>query len=199
MKFIKKVAPFLFFAFVVTNLSAQKIKIVEGDLSSLKGETGINVEYVYDGMSVGKFATEKEYVDTKVSDYNAKKPGKGDAWAKAWVADRTTRFQSSFKELFEEYSGMSIRPASKYTLIFKTTSTEPGYNIYISRKNAEISGEAWLVLTSDKTKKLAVITVYRSPGRTFGGDDYDSGLRISESYACAGKHLGKFMKKAISK
>jgi len=197
MKLIKKITSILFLAFVVTNLSAQRFKIVEGDLSFLRGETSINVEYAYDGMSVGKFATEKEYVDSKISDYNSKKPGKGDAWAKAWVADRTTRFQPSFKELFEQYSGLSVRPTSKYTLIFKTTSTEPGYNIYISRKNAEISGEAWLVLTSDKTKKLAVITVYRSPGRTFGGEDYDSGLRISEAYACAGKKLGKFMKKSI--
>jgi len=197
MKLIKKITSILFLAFVVTNLSAQRFKIVEGDLSFLRGETSINVEYAYDGMSVGKFATEKEYVDSKISDYNSKKPGKGDAWAKAWVADRTTRFQPSFKELFEQYSGLSVRQTSKYTLIFKTTSTEPGYNIYISRKNAEISGEAWLVLTSDKTKKLAVITVYRSPGRTFGGEDYDSGLRISEAYACAGKKLGKFMKKSI--
>ena len=148
-------------------------------------------------MSVGKFATEKEYVDSKISDYNTKKPGKGDSWAKAWTADRTIRFQPSFKELFEQYSSFIVKPTSKYTLIFKTTSTEPGYNVYVMRKNAEISGEAWIVLTSDKTKKLAVITVYRSPGRTMGGDDFDTGSRISEAYACAGKKLGKFIKKGI--
>ena len=113
MKLINKFSFVLLFAFLVTNLSAQRFKIVEGNLSFLKGETSINLEYTYDGMSVGKYATEKEYVDSKVSEYNTKKPGKGDSWARSWVADRTMRFQPSVKELFEQYSTLNINPNAK--------------------------------------------------------------------------------------
>ena len=195
MKFIKRVTTLLMFAFLVTNLNAQRIKLTEVDFSSLKDESSINVEFTYDGMYVGKFSNEKDYTDKKKDEYNAKESGRGDSWLKSWVSDRTIRFQPKFNELFEEYSKKTVSPKAKYTLIFHTTSTEPGYNIYITRKNAEISGEVTIVETANRSKKLATISVERAPGRTFGGYDYDTGLRIAEAYACAGKKLGKFLGK----
>jgi hypothetical protein len=39
--------------------------------------------------------------------------------------------------------------------------------------------------------------VQNCPGRTFGGNDYDTGTRIQESYAVAGKGLGKFIDKEV--
>jgi hypothetical protein len=174
--------------------SAQKIKTREGDISVLKNETSINVEFLYDGMTVGSFPDEKDYIKKKTDEYNKKTPGSGDTWAKAWVGDRITRFEPKFRELFEEHSKMLVKPNSKYTMIFKTTSTEPGYNIYISRKNAEIDAEVTIVETADRTKIIAVISVTNAKGRTYGGNDYDTGSRLAESYALAGKGLGKFIK-----
>ena len=89
---------------------------------------------------------------------------------------------------------MIIKPDAKYTLIFKTTSTEPGYNIGISRKNAEIDAEAWIVETANKAKKIAIITVTNAPGRMFGGYDFDTRSRIAEAYAVSGKKLGSYIK-----
>lgn len=54
---------------------------------------------------------------------------------------------------------MTVSADAKYTLIFHTTSTEPGYNIYVSKKNAEIDADATIVLTADRSKKVATITV----------------------------------------
>ena len=82
-------------------------------------------------------------------------------------------------------------------MIFKTTFTEPGYNIYVSRKNAEIDGEVWIVETANPSNVIAKISVQNCPGRTFGGNDYDTGNRIEESYAVAGKGLGKFLSKEM--
>jgi hypothetical protein len=150
-------------------------------------------------MGVGKFATEDEYLAKKKEDYNKKEPGRGETWERSWKADRKNRFEPRFKELFTKYSDITIGdfPEEKYTLIFKTTYTEPGYNIYVSRKNAEIDGEAWLVETANPSKVIAKLAVQNCPGRTFGGDDYDTGLRIEESYATAGKGLGKFIDKQL--
>ena len=181
--------------FFSIHTNAQKIKLREGSISVLNGQPSVNVEFIYDGMSVGSFSDEADYIKKKTEDYNKKEPGTGDRFAKAWVGDRKTRLEPKFGELFEEHSKMLIKPKSKYTLIFKTTSTEPGYNIYISRKNAEIDAEVTLVETENRGTVIATIMVYNAPGRTFGGYDYDTGSRLAEAYAAAGKRLGMFIEK----
>lgn len=186
----------LLLAFFTGTAYAQKIKILEGSLDALKGIDKINLEYDYSKMGVGKFATEKEYLEKKKKDYNEKEPGKGDEWASSWVADRKNRFQPQFEELFGKHSGITAGdlPNAKYTLIFKTTYTEPGFNIYVTRKNAEIDGEVIIVETANRNNVIARLSILNNPGRTFGGNDYDTGERIQEAYAMAGKSLGKYVK-----
>ncbi|MEQ1554940.1 MAG: hypothetical protein ABL929_12210, partial [Ferruginibacter sp.] len=176
-----------FCCIISLNSFAQKIKITEGNLDILKSETTINVEFTYDNMAVGKFDKESEYIDKKKGEYNAKEAGRGDRWEKSWVSDRKRNFEPKFIDLFEKTSGMTIKADSKYTLIFHTTTTEPGYNIYVTKKNAEIDATVTIVETANRTKVLAVIDVRNAPGRTFSGDDYASGDRITECYAVAGK------------
>ena len=181
------------------NAMAQKVRVLDGNLDALKGVSKINVQFDYSKMGVGKFATEEEYIEKKKDDYNKKESGKGNDWEKAWKADRKNRFEPQFKELFAKHSDMNIGdfPSEKYTLIFKTTYTEPGFNIYVTRKYAEIDGEAWIVETTNPDNVIAKISVQNCPGRTYGGNDYDTGTRIQESYAVAGKGLGKFLKKEM--
>lgn len=178
---------------------AQKVKVLSGKLNVLKGVERLNLQYDYSKMGVGKFSDEADYVAKKKKDYNEKEAGRGDEWEKAWIADRKNRFEPQFEELFTKYSDITAGdiPEAKYTLIFKTKFTEPGYNIYIQRKNAEIDGEAVIVETANPDKILARISVLNCPGRTVGGNDYDTGTRIQEAYAAAGKGLGKFIKKQL--
>ena len=79
-------------------------------------------------------------------------------------------------------------------MIVKTTFTEPGYNIGVWRGNAEINAEIIIVETADRKKIVAKIKMDKALGRTFGGYDFDTGLRIGEAYADGGKALGKFIK-----
>ena|SRR5438067_10791290 len=173
---------------------AQKVKLKDGDFSPLKSETTVNVEFTYNNMAVGKYKDEADYLERKKADYNKKEDGRGDNWVKSWVEDRKASFEPKFMELFEKYSTLSESKTAKYTIIFNTYFTEPGYNIYISRENAKISGDAVIVETANRSKVIATISVEKAPGRTFGGYDYDTGTRLSESYATAGKALGKFLK-----
>lgn len=175
---------------------AQKIKLVEGDLSVLKGQTAIKTIFSYDDMSVGKFPKEADYIAKKKADYNEKEAGSGDRWEKAWVDDRKERFEPQFRELFSKYAEMStVAEDAPYTLIFKTTKTEPGWNIGVSRSPAYIDGEAWIVKSDSPDKAIAKIIVTKSPGRDVFGYDFETGARLSESYAKAGKELGAFIKK----
>ena len=173
---------------------AQRVKLKEGDASVLKNETSINLQFTYNNMSVGRYKDEAEYVQKKKTDYNNKEAGRGDTWEKAWVNDRRDSFEPKFTDLFTKYSMMSVNKDAKYTIIFNTWFTEPGYNIGITRENAKISGDATIVETAIPGKIIAVISVEKSPGRTFSGYDFDTGSRVSEAYAAAGKALGKFLK-----
>ena len=173
---------------------AQRIKTTSGDENILKGETTINIEFVYDGLSVGKYDKEADYIKAKTDEYNKKEPGRGDSWAKSWVSDRESRFEPRFINEFQDATGMTVKKDAKYTLVFKTTSIEPGYNIVISRKNAEIDAVAWIIETGKPDKKLAEFTINNAPGRIYGGYHYDTGTRIQEAYAVSGKRLGKYLK-----
>lgn len=156
----------------------------------------MNVQYDYSDMSVGKFKKEEEYIKKKKEEYNSKDEGKGEKWEADWIKDRKERFEPNFEELFNKHGGTKIGnfPKAKYTMILKTTFTEPGFNVHVMRKNAMINAEAWIVETANPGNVIAKMSIQKSPGRTFGGYDYDTGVRIQESYAAAGKALGKFMK-----
>ncbi|WP_290791520.1 hypothetical protein [Flavihumibacter sp. UBA7668] len=184
-------------AAITMDASAQRIKLESGAVAVLAGEKEINTEFVYDGMSVGKFKTEAEYLAKKTEEYNKKETGKGDNWAKAWVADRQGRFEPVFNERFGLVSGLAsgTAPAAKYTMIVKTLSTEPGYNIGISRANSNIYLEVRIVETADKSKEIAKIRVEKATGGSWVGYDFDTGQRIGEAYAEAGTALGAYIKK----
>jgi hypothetical protein len=179
---------------------AQKIKLVEGDPKVLKGQTSVNTEFTYDNMSVGKYSNEKDYLDEKKKAYNDKEPGKGDSWVLKWEADRKERFEPKFRELFTKESDMGASDANaKYTLIFKTTKTEPGFNVGIMKQPAFIDGELWIVETQNKDKVLAKLSIAKVPGSQFAGFDYETGARIQECYAKAGKEFGDYLAKQSKK
>ncbi len=188
----------LFFVAISFHGFAQKIRLVEGSDRALKGQNSINFEFAYDGIRVGKYANEKDYIATKKADYNEKEPGKGDKWEKDWFNDRKGRFEPRFIESFA-LAGMSSKQDAQYTLIFNTSFIEPGFNVGVMRRNAYIDGLAVLVATSDKSKVIAKWTIDNAPGRIYGGFDFDTGLRIQECYATAGKRLGILIAKDLGK
>ena len=174
---------------------AQRLKVVEGSLSPLKGERNIATTFTYDNMVVGKEYTEEEYIKRKKEDYDKKEQGRGDKWEKAWVADRKERFEPKFKELFEKHSKLTVADNAKYTLIFHTTRTEPGWNVGVMRVPARIDGEIMIVETSDPGNVIARLTIVNAPGQDAWGYDYDTGLRLQEAYAKSGKEIGKLIVK----
>lgn len=185
-------------------IDAQKIKIESGNLSPLKGEKELNIEFLYDGMAVGKFKNEKEYVAKKKKEYNEKEAGKGDSFEINWTESRQFQYEPKFIELFNKYAsefGMKASKKSssaKYTIIVKTTFTEPGWNVGISRAPAYTNLEISVIETATKSA-VAVVTLTKSPGKDAMGFDYDPSNRIAESYAKGGKEFAQFLEKKISK
>ncbi len=180
-------------------ISAQKW-ITGKDLSYLKGQKELLLQFTYDNMMVGK-NSESDYVKEKVEDYNKKEAGKGDAWAKAWTENRASGFEPKFEELFNKTAGDKLsadrkKTSAKYTLIIHTVMTEPGWNIGISKKPAACNYELLIVETANPSNVLSKGVLNGVPGSQFGGYDYDSSTRIKECYAKAGKTLGGKLAKA---
>ena len=79
-----------------------------------------------------------------------KEAGTGDSWAIKWVEDREARFEPKFEELFNKHledDGVKLGryPEAQYTLILKTTHTEPGFNVGVMRRPAHINVEVSVV------------------------------------------------------
>jgi len=203
-----KIVKFVFAAmlvFGVTAVQAQKIKVTKGDLSFLKGQTSVLLEYDYSNMAVGKFENEADYVNKKVTEYNEKEPGRGDSWKESWEGDRASRFEPKFEELMNKYTSKvgcefdQTNVDAQYTMIVKTVFTEPGFNVGVMRKDAMINVVIQFVEKANPDNVIAEMTIDNVPGRTAMGNDYDTGLRLSEAYAMAGKALGSYLVKKAFK
>jgi len=189
---------FVICTFGLLSSNAQKIRVTDGDLSLLKGQKLINLEFTYNDLKVGKMS-EQDYLDRKVKDYNKKEAGRGERFVESWKGDRETRYEVKFMELLSKYlvrKGTGVDTDvknSEYKMVINTFFIEPGFNIGITRRNAAVSMTIDVYKTSTN-EKVATVTIKNSPGTSMG-NDYDTGERISEAYAKAGKSFAKFLLK----
>ncbi|MDR0385791.1 MAG: hypothetical protein LBH60_06915 [Prevotellaceae bacterium] len=184
------------------SLLSQKITITSGTVDFLKNQKIIQFVFTYEKMIVGKM-TEAEYVEKKVTDYNKKEEERGDRWAKSWVTDRATRFVPKFIELFNKHmekynivAGDNSSEGAEYRIVINTNFTEPGFNVGVVRKNAEIdlSCKVHNIATNEE---VATVEIHNASANNFLGTDFDTGFRIQECYAKAGRELAQFfIKKA---
>lgn len=174
---------------------AQEVDLNKGDLSILKGETTINIEFTFEKTSVGDFGKEADFIKKKTEEYNAKEAGTGDTWAKKWEEDKTTKFGPKFILGFTNLSKMTMSKDAKYTLIFNTKAIEPGYSVGVSKRNAGVDGTVTIVETANRDKKLIVLSVERPGENMFRGAAFDAGSRIADAYYLDGQKAGKFILK----
>jgi hypothetical protein len=174
---------------------AQEVDMTKGDLSILKGETTINIEFTYEKMAVGDFSKEADYIKKKTEELNAKEPGSGDIWAIKWAEDKKQKFEPKFILGFTNLSKMTVSADAKYTLIFNTRFLEPGYSIGVSKRNAGIDGSVTIVETAKREKKLIVLSVEKPGENMFRGAAFDAGSRIADAYYLSGQKIGKFILK----
>jgi hypothetical protein len=195
MRMSKFLLTVIFTLFIAMGAAAQQVDLNRGDLSILKTEKSINVEFTYDKMSVGDDGKEANYIKRRKDEMNAKEAGSGDAWAVKWEEDKKQKFEPKFILGFSNLSKMTVSKESKYTLIFNTRAMEPGYQVGISKRNAGIDGTITIVETANPAKKLIVISVERPAENKWRGAAFDAGSRIADAYYLTGQKVGKFIAK----
>ena len=184
-----------------TATAQKKTHAKKGNYDFLKGEKTLNLEFDYSNMTVGKKKTEEEYIAKKVSDHNEKEAGKGDKWKENWLNARSKRYEPKFETLINKSmtkAGITASQSAdaKYTLVVKTTYTEPGYNIGISKMPARVDFEMVIVETATK-KEVANYVIPKVPGSQMMGYDFDVGSRLAECYAKGGKMIGAYIAKGL--
>jgi curli biogenesis system outer membrane secretion channel CsgG len=189
--------------------SFAQCKLTSGDISVLKGQDEVNLQFDYSKMAVGKFKTEDEYVNNKKSEMNRHKAGSGDDWAEKWKNDKTDKYQPGFERGMNmvlanfNFKARENAVTAKYTLIVHTTFLEIGTSSMVgygfgpaAHKEAYISVSVDLVETADPSKVLATIDMKRENSEYQGGwTDVDTGSRVEGSYMRAGQDLAGFIYK----
>jgi hypothetical protein len=189
----------------VTMLSAQKLKITEGDFDFLKGQNEVNVEFVYDNMKLLKDnLTNDEYVENHAAKLEEDTRGKGKSWEKSWYASRELIYAPKFLELMNRYfhkdQGIYFDQDltdAQYTLIVDTVWVYPGWDAGIMKQPAKVSTVLRFVETANKGQILAEVSSKHAPGNQWGSS-FDNEDRIGEGYAKTGKSFAKLiLKKAF--
>ncbi|MCK5775270.1 MAG: hypothetical protein KAH25_03800 [Bacteroidales bacterium] len=181
---------------ILSATNAQKIKVVSGDMKFMKDLAEISVLFEFpDDMKYGKM-TQGAYVEQEKEKREAKKEGDGEAWEERFISDRED-FKSKFMYSMEKYAGDLYVAEDdedfKYTMIVKTTFTEPGYFVGFRSKGSAIDLEITYVETENMENVLAVMSVKKAPGAAAP----DKNMRVADAYFTAAQGLGKYLKKKV--
>lgn len=182
--------------------TAQKMKVIKGDFKNLKGISEYKLEFDYNEVKIDKFKTEEEFLEAKMKKRDDEE-GSAEEFKKNWFADRENRYEPKFIDSFNKrFDGGEVKAdknltSAKHIMKVKTTWIYPGFNAGVVRKGAKVNATIYIYDAADPSKELLVVSYDESPGNGAMGADFNSGYRISESYAKLAKEFaGHIQKKA---
>ncbi|MGN6648158.1 MAG: hypothetical protein ACTHJT_16660 [Cytophaga sp.] len=176
---------------------SQEIVLESGDLSFLKNESKIRVEYDYSNVSVGEYAKEEDYIKMKVDEAEKNKPGSGATWLAAWKGDRKKTYEPAFEAKLTKKTAplnfSSSNTNTNVTLIITVTFIEPGfYTTSMIQKRAEISVIYTFVDSKNPEKVLAKLSGQHLKSVIA---TYDLEQRMKGAYEKAAIELADLIKK----
>ena len=81
---------------------------------------------------------------------------------------------------------------ANYVVVINTDFTEPGFNVGVVRRNASIDLSC-KILNIESGEQIASLKIRNASANNFWGTDFDSGYRLQETYAKAGREFAKFL------
>lgn len=172
---------------------------IRGRFAPLAGTTQLNIVYDYQGMTVGKFASEGDFIRKSVADREAEEPGSGKTWLATWKADREIVHQPKFEELLNESllgagvwasKGLDNAP---YTLLVKFLHLETGWNVALVRQHAQITLSIKITKTGNPNRVIVELLGNKILGADSMGLNFSVSSRLSNAYGKAGKDLGELL------
>lgn len=200
---MKKIAV-LAFVLVSTFTMAQRIKVVSGDASVLKGQEKVNVEFDYSKLTLMKDELpEERYVAERKADLNEKNAGVGDKWEKEWNGAKKLIWEEKFLALMQKYctekKGIDFETGhtgTKYTLVVEVLWIYPGWDVYVQKQPAKMTCNLKIVETDNKGNVVFEMSAKDAPGAQFGSQ-FNNETRIGESFAKCGKTFAGYLVKKV--
>jgi hypothetical protein len=201
MKTIKLLSFFLMIFLFSYKIHAQEVVLYEGSPDFLKGQTNLNVEFVYTGMMVSDL-TEDIYLKQKRKEF--RKAADGDKFVKKWNSDRADVYEQKFvDQLNKSLKKINIvaeknKPAYKYTMIVQTVKLEPGYynGSNGNKRDTYVNLLTTFVESSNRDNVLCTLKADKIVGTT---DEQmqmmETTLKITNAYANAAEKTGKMIVK----
>ncbi len=183
---------------VLFSTAAFAQKVTSGSFKNLKDVAEFNLEFDYQGLTVDKFKSEEEFLADKMKKREEK--GTAEDFRNSWYADRQARYEPKFIESFNKrFKDGKVKAdknlaSAKYTMLVKTTWIYPGYNVGVMRQDAKLNATITVFETANPSNVLLAVNYKEVPGSGGMGNDYNSGYRISESYAKLAKELASDIK-----
>lgn len=186
----------------MTGMVAQKMKVENGGFDFIKGQKEINVEFVYDNMTLlKKNLTNDEYVKEHSAELEEESPGNGKTWEEGWIAARKLIYAPKFLELMNRYLhkdhgnlfGEGLADA-QYTLIVDTIWVFPGWDAGIMKQPAKVTTQLQFVETANRDNVVLEVSSKNAPGDQWGSS-FDNEDRIGEGYAKTAKSFAKMIEK----
>lgn len=107
------------------SLCAQKIQLIEGNLTKLKGTESIDVQITFDSLLVGAEIPEQTFIAEKKKLWEEKEAGKGSEWERHWHDSKSKLYRPTFNSIFAKNAGLKISSDAQYIIVIKTRQIEP--------------------------------------------------------------------------
>ena len=197
----KKLLAILFLC-VTLAVTAQDFQEERGNLSFLKDQKVVNVEFKYDNLRLMKDnVTEKEYVDERREYLNNKDKGNGDVWENAKEGIWQPKFLELMVKTITSSKGIEFKEGvtdAPYTLIVDVQWIYPGWDAWVMKQAAKVTMVLKFVETQNKDKELFQLRSIEAPGDQFG-NNFSNESRIGEGFAKTAKSFGKLIVKRLKK
>lgn len=196
---MRKQLTLVFAVLIAATTFAQKAKVLEGDFKDLKGITEYNLVFDYSDLEIPKYDNEEEFLKDKMAKREEKEAGSGEKFKKSWYSDREERYEpkfiESFNKRYDEFQVGKNMANAEYTMKIHTTLLYAGYNVGVMRQPSKVDAIITVYKANDPADVLFAVKYRKAEGNGAMGYDFDSGYRISESYAKLAKTLAKTINK----
>ena len=198
---MKKQISIVLLLIATTFAFSQDVNVLQGKWKDLKDITKYKLVFEYSNLSIPKYDNEAAFLKDKMKKREDKEAGAGEIFKKSWFADRENRYEPKFIESFNKrWKNNKVEvnkdlDEAEYTIKVHTTLMFAGYNVGVFRQNARINAILYIYKNDVQDAVLFSVSYSSVVGSGAFGYDYNSGYRISESYAKLAKTFAANLKK----
>lgn len=180
---------------------SQKIKLKEGNPSTLASETEFNVKIDFSKATFYKERmSESNYINKRVTEITADKGAdEAEKWEADWESHKSgnmyDQFTNAIKKKGKDGVTFSKDGDAKYTLIIQVDWVYPGWYAAVMKKASIINSTLIFVETANPDNVVLKLSCLKALGDQYPVGIANTNNRISRAFDIIGVGLGKYMKK----